>query len=231
MYHFSSFKSVLAVTILAIAIASCSEAASLRAGGGGRNNNEDATMIENEESDNIEEHNRQLAVNHVPCNGGAGPINYFDLDFQLTTQGGWNLSKCTSSKKKQLGTAINKFLQAYGLGSAGVGDNAAYVASVCKTPSVTTTGRRQLLNKYAFLYSGGGACRFCKNDNLDGRRELWVNTDPNWFNNVYRPEMQNILRNAFTQEVAPQHTACLGNGPVVNPIITAISKESTNMKC
>jgi len=168
----------------------------------------------------IDSENRYLTIlESVPCGSAPGPINYFTLDFQLTPQGGFDTSGCTATKQAELGNALNAFLLDYGIGRAGVGDNAAFLAKVCNRPT-TMTRRALAVNVRSFLYVGGGVCRFCASDNFDKRsRDL---QDSNWFSGIYKPELENKLRNNFN-EIAKQHTACLGNGPRIDPIITQIS--------
>lgn len=183
------------------------------------------------EEQQLEQGKRRLTLPGVPCESYPGPVNNFELSFDLVPQGGFNLGGCTARKRRLLGKAINNLLQDYGIGDLGVGDDAAFVAEVCTSPS----SRRRRLSTTNWTYNGGGKCRFCNDDDFDGRKTRFLEsgvdssrrqlTDPNWFNNIYKPEMQNTLRNEFTNNVAPNHVACLGNGPQVNPVITEISNE------
>ena len=90
------------------------------------------------------------------------------------------------------------------------------------------TDDRRHLAASVFRYYGGGFCRYCLWDNLDHRR-LWKG-DPYWFDNVFKPELQNLVRNEFTATVAPNHWACLGNGPRVDVDVSEID-EAPNTEC
>jgi hypothetical protein len=168
---------------------------------------------------NINENiSRNLQVLSFICPGG-GPQHFFTIRIGLIPQGGYDTSKCTATMKKNVGIDLNKMLYNYGLGSAGEGDNAAYAAVVCTKP---VSGRRRL-QSLNFVWKGGGTCRYCSSDNFD-RRRLY---DPNWFRNIYVPEMQNTLRNAITTTVAPKHVTCLGNGPTVNVYVEEVTSASS----
>ena len=156
-------------------------------------------------------------VEVVACPGG-GPINYFNVEFQLTPQGGYDTSSCTPWKKTLIGDDINKILLEYGIGTAGKGDNAAYLAEVCEMP--VSTNRRKLA-AIGFLWTGGGTCRKCSNDNFDKR--LLQSYDPNWFINIYAPSMANTLRNAIVNSFVGKHVDCLGNGPQVVVNVVQVS--------
>lgn len=175
------------------------------------------------ESDSTPE--RLLQVYPVPCPSGGGPISYFSLSITLTPQGGFNTGQCTTERKNQLGQNINALLLAYGIGDQGKGDNAAFLARVCNSP---TAGRRRL-GAIGFIYKGGGTCRYCAVDNFDKRRTQ--QNDPNWFRNVYAPQLQNVLRNAIVQNIAPNYVDCLGQGPQVSVIVTEMSASDVNYGC
>jgi hypothetical protein len=68
--------------------------------------------------------------------------------------------------------------------------------------------QRRRLQALGFLWKGGGTCRYCSNDNFD-KRQL-QSFDPNWFKNIYAPELQNILRNAITSTMAPKYVGASG---------------------
>ena len=155
----------------------------------------------------VESIERSLLLS-VPCLGAAGKQNYFNIVIQVIQQGGFTPYNCTSASYQQFGMEINSVLSDYGVGVAGVGDNAAFVASVCTDP---TSKRRRLAAK-GFVWMGGGACRFCKGDNFD-KRGL-QRFDPNWFTNIYAPELENKLRNAIVDRVK-KYKNCFGNGPQV----------------
>ena len=106
---------------------------------------------------------------------------------------------------------LNAILWDYGVGPSGVGDNATFVAEVCNKPAVSQQRRLALTG---FKWPGYGACRYCKMDNFDARRRLQYN-DPNWFTNIYAPELKNTLRNAISQKLVPKAYWCLGKGPRV----------------
>ena len=167
---------------------------------------------------------RFLQVQAVPCPGG-GPISYFTLEIKFVPQGGFNTYQCTATKRQQLGADINTLLKNYGIGQQGVGDNAAYLAKVCTNPTL----QRRRLQTIGFLWKGGGTCRYCTNDNFDQR--LLQSTDPNWFKNIYAPELQNILRNAITSTIAPKYVVCLGNGPQVLVTVTEVSSSQLKLGC
>jgi hypothetical protein len=151
------------------------------------------------------------------CPGGS-PTFYFTISIALTPQGGYDTSGCTTSTMQQIGIHLNSLLYNYGLGDAGEGDNAAYAAAVCTQPS---TARRRLIIA-TYVWRGGGACRQCTTDNFD-RRRLY---DPNWFRNIYVPEMQNVLRNAIVHTVVSNYVSCLGSGPVVSVTVQEVNTES-----
>jgi hypothetical protein len=159
-------------------------------------------------------------VEIVACPGG-GPVNYFNVEIKLTPQGGFDTSSCTAWKKTLIGDDINKLLLDYGVGSAGQGDNAVFLADVCEMP--VTTNRRKL-GAIGFLWTGGGTCRSCSGDNRD-KRHL-QNYDPNWFRNIYAPSLANVLRNAIVQTVVGNHVDCLGNGPQV--LVNIVQVSSSN---
>jgi hypothetical protein len=167
---------------------------------------------------------RFLQIQAVPCPGG-GPVSYFTLEILFVPQGGFNTNKCTSANRQKLGADINTLLINYGIGQQGVGDNAAYLATVCTTPTL----KRRRLQSFGFLWKGGGACRFCTNDNFDKR--LLQTADPNWFKNIYAPELQNILRNAITNTIAPKYVVCLGNGPQVLVTVKEVSLSQLKITC
>jgi hypothetical protein len=188
-----------------------------------RENNEDPeTLLKqvNMHENDVNHHmTRNLQVLTFTCPGG-GPQHFFTISIGLTPQGGFDTSKCTDTLKKNIGIDLNNLLYNYGLGPAGVGDNAAYAAVVCTKP-VSARRRLQTIN---FVWKGGGTCRQCSSDNFDRRRRLY---DPNWFKNIYVPEMQNTLRNAITNTVAPKHVTCLGNGPRVDVYVIEVSSSSS----
>ena len=156
----------------------------------------------------------------VACPGG-GPVNYFNVEINLVAQGGYDTSSCTAWKKTLIGNDINTLLLDYGIGRAGQGDNAVFLAEVCEMP-VTTNGRN--LRAIGFLWTGGGTCRSCAGDNRD-KRHL-QNYDPNWFRNIYAPSLANVLRNAIVQTVVGKHVSCLGNGPQV--LVNIVQVSSSN---
>jgi hypothetical protein len=176
-----------------------------------------------EEQDN--ERNLQISV--VACPGG-GPVAFFNIQINLTPQGGYNTSQCTSTLRKNIGTALNTLLKNYGIGSQGVGDNAAYIARVCTTPYTTRNRRR--LQVLQFVWKGGGNCRQCVSDNFDNRRRKLF-SDPNWFRNIYAPELQNTLRNAITNNLVKNHVLCLGNGPRVDVYVTEVASSQVIRGC
>jgi hypothetical protein len=55
---------------------------------------------------------------------------------QLRIAGGFTPYNCTSASYQQFGLEINAILDDYGVGVAGVGDNAAFLARVCPEPIV-----------------------------------------------------------------------------------------------
>jgi hypothetical protein len=160
---------------------------------------------------------RQLQALTFTCPGGSPPI-FFTISIVLTPQDDYDINQCTTTVMQSIGVDINAILYNYGLGDAGEGDNAAYSALVCENP---TTARRRLVIA-TYIWKGGGACRQCTTDNFD-RRRLY---DPNWFRNIYAPEMQNVLRNAITQSIVPNHVSCLGSGPVVSVTVQEVSSAS-----
>ena len=176
------------------------------------------------ESDSTPE--RLLDVYPVPCPPGGGPISNFTLAINLTPQGGFNTDQCTAAREDQLGQNINALLLAYSIGDQGKGDNAAFLALVCNIPIV---GRRRL-GTIGFIYKGGETCRYCAVDNFDSKRHTQQN-DPNWFRNIYTPQLQNVLRNAFVQTIVGNYVDCLGQGPQVSVIVTKMSSSDVNYGC
>ena len=160
-----------------------------------------------------------------PCPGGGGPISLFTLDIKFIPQGGFNTNKCTTTLKQKIGTDLNTLLKNYGIGKQGAGDNAVYLAKVCTKP---IAGHRRL-QAIGFLWKGGGTCRQCNSDNAD-KRQL-QNYDPNWFKNIYAPELQNILRNAITNTIAPKFVPCLGHGPQVLVTVKQVSSQNSYSGC
>ena len=156
----------------------------------------------------------------VPC-PGYGVINNFTLSIQFIPQPSVDLTRCTSTMKTSIATSINSLLLDYGIGASGAGDHAAYIATVCPKP---TTLQRRRLATLGYIWKGGGICKSCPPDNADfrrGLRRLQI-TDPNWFKNIYVPEVQNILRNAITSKIVPKYPICFGGGPQVLVVITEV---------
>lgn len=235
-----------------LSLASASDTHSLRSG-----RTETITESAVEDAQDNEDQHRSLGVlgQRVPCAGRSGPINWFKVQFEALPQGGFNTNKCTTWKKKLLAKDINQLLLSYGIGKDGGGDDASFLAEVCKTPqrrrllweadNDDEEGVRQLKSRdkgVSLVYPGGGKCRYCPEDSDDARRDLRKNGsedalldehrelndgngDPYWFKNTYAPELQNALRNGFTNDVAPDHIACLGRGPRVNVKVTQVRKK------
>ena len=147
----------------------------------------------------------------VPCNGGGGKQNYFNIEIQVLRPGGFTPFNCTSASYQQFGIEINAILLDYGVGAAGVGDNAAFLARVCPKPTVSLLRRR--LAAKGFVWMGSGACRYCNGDDFD-KRGLQMN-DPNWFTNIYAPVLENKLRNAIVNTLVSKFINCFGNDPQV----------------
>ena len=169
---------------------------------------------------------RLLQYGTVPCPGGC-PLSSFTLSIGFVTQPNVDLAKCTTTMKTSIAIAINALLLDYGIGTAGNGDGAKFIAAVCTKPT-TRYGRRRL--QIGFVWKGGGICNKCPKDNGDGRlllRSLQTTCDPNWFNNIYRPEVQNVLRNSITAKVVPKYPICFGGGPQVNVVITQVTSVPT----
>jgi hypothetical protein len=166
---------------------------------------------------------RRLQYGTVACQGSC-PLNKFALSINFTTQPSVDPTKCTTIMQSKIAVDLNALLLNYGVGTAGNGDGAKYIASVCTKP--TTLKRRRRLIIRGFVWWGGGICVKCPFDDGDGRlllRGLQTTCDPNWFNNVYRPELQNVLRNAITALVVPKYPICFGGGPQVNVVVTQVA--------
>lgn len=175
-----------------------------------------------------EEEDREL-LQSVPCpHAGGGPINYFQLTIDFIAQGGADTSACEESQKKELGEDINRLLLDYGMGEAGAEDDIVHLAEVCVEPE--NIALRRKLRRLGYTYRGGGSCRYCGGDNGDGGRSLQL-YDPNWFENIYAPELENTLRNAITNTVARKHKICLGNGPQVLVGVTPVNADEVNTSC
>lgn len=174
---------------------------------------------------------RHLQLSAVPCPGG-GPINYFSLKIDFIPQVSVDSSKCTLALRQKIGTDLNALLLSYGIGPNGVGDGAAYIATVCLSPTSSYKARR-LATIIGFTWKGGGTCKSCPVDNGDGRRLVrrLQTSDPNWFKNIYVPELQNILRNAITSTVVPKHPICLGGGPQVLVVVQEILSTQLKTTC
>ena len=161
----------------------------------------------------------------VPCIGPAGQQVFFNIEIQVVRQGGFTpYNNCTNTTYQQFGLEINVILDDYGVGVAGVGDNAAFLAQVCPEPIIH---QRRLAAK-GFIWMGGGACRFCQGDNFDKRR-LQLN-DPNWFRNIYAPELENKLRNTIVGCVK-KYKNCFGNGPQVLVDVTQVPQDQVMDGC
>ena len=171
---------------------------------------------------------RHLQSYNVQCPGG-GPLHYFRLEIQFQPQPSVDLTECTLSLQESIGVDLNALLLDFGIGEQGIGDDAVYLASVCEEPSTFRNRRRLAL--YGFIWKGGGACRQCPGDGVDARRLIRRLYDPNWFGNIYIPEMQNTLRNAVTHMIVPGHPTCLGEGPQVFVTITEISQSQLSTGC
>jgi hypothetical protein len=162
----------------------------------------------------------------VPCNGVGGKQVYFNIEIRVLPQGGFTPYNCTRASYQQIGIQINAILFDYGVGAAGVGDNAAFIARVCPKP--TTSGRRRLAAT-GFIWIGGGACRYCKSDNYD-KRWLQLN-DPNWFTNIYAPVLENKLRNAIVNTLVSKFKFCFGKGPQVLVDVKEVPKDQVMNGC
>lgn len=163
--------------------------------------------MENQEN-HISSGQRRLTLPSVPCGSTPGKIHLFEVHVSLKAEIGYDLSGCTSTKKQQLGDAINGLLIDYGVGTPGAGDNGAFVAEVCNDPD-----RRRRLNGVSFTFNGGGKCRFCNQDNFDARRLDSSSDDDNWFANAYMPAMETMLVNTLQNSIVGNHVACLGSTP------------------
>jgi hypothetical protein len=172
---------------------------------------------------------RNLQTNVVQCSNGSD-VFFFNIQIDLTPQGGFNTGGCNTSLQQKIGADLNTLLISYGVGPLGKGDGAKYLARVCPTP-IKVTGRRRLnSNVLNFVWKGGGTCRQCLGDNSDGRKRSLLG-DPNWFRNTYVPELQNTLRNAITSRVVINHKTCLGNGPRVDVFVTEVPESQVITKC
>jgi hypothetical protein len=195
----------------------------------------------NEEREPISTDTRKLQL-AIPCKAGAGPtVHYFSLSIDLIPQGGYDTSRCTLARRQQIGNAINNLLIKYGVGSSGVGDNAAFLARVCSVPIQNPVRRQRRFLQYArvkFIWRGGGGCLYCKSDNFDARqrrlelgRQLQTNYDPNWFRNIYAPQLENVLRNAIDQTIVAGYVDCLGAGPQTLVDVEEISSSQLRYGC
>ena len=173
----------------------------------------------------VESVERSLIMS-VPCNGGGGKQNFFNIEIQVIKQGGFTPYNCTRASYQQFGIEINALLWDYGVGAAGVGDNATFIARVCPKPTVTA--HRRLATK-GFIWMGGGACRYCKGDNVDKRR--LQSNDPNWFTNIYAPVLENKLRNAIVNSLVTKFLKCFGKGPQVTVDVQEVPKSQVMNGC
>ena len=168
---------------------------------------------------------RSLAM-IVPCNGGGGKQNYFNIEIKVLRQEGFTPYNCTRASSLQVGIQINAILLDYGVGAAGVGDNAAFIALVCPKPARSI--RRRLAAK-GFVWMGSGACRYCKGDDFD-KRGLQQN-DPNWFTNIYAPVLEDTLRNALVNTLLSKFIPCFGNAPQVIVDVQEVPKSQALNWC
>jgi hypothetical protein len=75
-----------------------------------------------------------------------------NIEIQVIQQGGFTACiNCTSASYQQFGLEINALLDDYGVGVAGVGDSAAFLARVCTEPSIK---RRRLAAAKGFMWMG-----------------------------------------------------------------------------
>ena len=181
---------------------------------------ETASMAGDNTSVLTDETDERHLLETVWCPGG-GPLNPFYIEIAFIPQGGFNTSMCTTNHTTAMSTALNALLHDYGVGRSGVGDSAAFLAEVCSTPAVSN---RRRLRAPKFKWPGLGVCRYCKADNFDARRMQW--NDPNWFKNIYAPELQNKLRNAITNTLVVKFIPCLGRGPQVNVLVKPVPSDT-----
>jgi len=172
------------------------------------------------------------------CQGPTSQTHYFEVSFRIVPDE-TQVDICNVADQVLLGNDLNQLLLEYGIGEAGPDDNAIYRAGVCPQP-MTTARRRSLLVSKAFIYLGGGGCRFCLVDSSDKRkllrsfssgRELVVQGDAAWFAQVFAPQTKATLENAIKLEIAPNHQSCLGITPSVEVTIHEVSLADLNLAC
>eukprot|EP00545_Synedropsis_sp_CCMP1620_P011650 CAMPEP_0119002950 /NCGR_PEP_ID=MMETSP1176-20130426/256_1 /TAXON_ID=265551 /ORGANISM="Synedropsis recta cf, Strain CCMP1620" /LENGTH=367 /DNA_ID=CAMNT_0006954495 /DNA_START=49 /DNA_END=1155 /DNA_ORIENTATION=+ len=161
----------------------------------------------------------------VPCPNG-GPVAFFNLEIDFIPDADADVSACTDLRKKELGDAINGLLTKYGIGTTGEGATVAYLAHVCSQAD-TTISRRKL--SFGYVYNGSGSCRSCGADDSD-RRQLSI-FDPNWFQDTYKPELEEILSDAIMSDITPIHQQCLANVPEALVVVTAVSQSELGVEC
>lgn len=164
-------------------------------------------------------------------------------------------SSCSDAQKMQLGDDVNDLLSDYGVlgsqgnaeeGNEGEEDLISYlVGEVCSVPEMANARRHRKLGYcQGYAYRGGGACRCCSKDNND-RRGLTLlsavtgtqnyngetSTDLDWFQTVYNSELEQILFDAISERIVPNHGACLGEDPLVLVDVTAALESEVTTTC
>jgi len=165
----------------------------------------------------------------VVCPGGEAPRAYYDIEVDMNTPDGVVVDPtlCTDAKKESLGNALNVVLLQYGSGTTTDGETVDYLAHVCIAPETMTRGRKLL--KLGYRYRGYGKCDGCWGDSSDERR-LQI-FDPNWFENTYKLQLEEILTDAIMSDVAPNHQDCLASVPEVLVVVTAVSQSQVETTC
>lgn len=183
------------------------------------------------------------ALNDDDCVENHG-VDYFDIEISMhpTTA----ITNCQLADTVVLGHDINRLLWDYGVGESGENDGAIFVAVVCPKP--TSGRRRQLgsaLQPSGFIYPGIGGCRnYCHPDDNDARHLLVVDDEDfkddsqqsreltsAWFENTFKPQLENQMLAAITNDIVPQHQGCLGLNPTINVAVTGMSYSQLESPC
>ena len=83
-----------------------------------------------------------------------GNVDLFDVTVMIRS-GGSGIGSCRLADQVLLGNDRNNILVNYGIGEAGAGDKAVFLAGVCSTP--LKPARRRLYAR--FLWLGVGGCQ------------------------------------------------------------------------
>jgi hypothetical protein len=165
---------------------------------------------------------------------GGVLADLFRFTLTITPDATQNTSICSAVDDTALRNDVNMILLNFGSGTM-------TVSGVCATSgfhnsSSLTSGQRKLAVRTAYIWTGGGACRGCSNDNFDILLETPPPTLPG--NETRSRNLQVVvvgggsvssqvaaeLANIISFQIVPRHQRCLGLSPVI-----AVNASSTGI--